>query len=107
MMCDRWRESFEAFAADMGERPEGTSLERIDNDGPYSPENCRWATRIEQQRNMRTTILVETEQGAFSLRDFARHSGVHPASLVYRMRTTGLPAVDAVKLITPRRKAAA
>lgn len=52
-VCDRWRHDFAAFLADMGERPEGLTLDRIDNDRGYSPDNCRWTTWTVQRRNQR------------------------------------------------------
>ena len=66
-ICDRWQgeHGFENFLADMGERPEGKSIDRINNDGNYEPGNCRWATQKEQVRNQRkrgTALLTREAQ---------------------------------------------
>ena len=61
-VCDRWR-TFENFLSDMGERPEGMTLDRIDNTKGYSPDNCRWATNQQQYQNKR---VVRDTSGKFT-----------------------------------------
>lgn len=59
-VCERWL-TFANFIEDMGERPEGMSIDRIDGTGNYEPGNCRWATTTEQQRNRSSNLLVEID----------------------------------------------
>ena len=87
-ICDRWLKSFPAFLEDMGERPSSDhSIDRIDNDGDYEPGNCRWATRTEQSRNMRSNVMVEHDGETLCLAEWAERYGVGPEQLNYRLKT--------------------
>lgn len=68
-VCQRW-DSFIAFLADMGERPEGTTLDRRNNDGDYDPDNCRWATKSEQAKNRRNARRISFQGATLSLSDW-------------------------------------
>lgn len=85
VVCDRWRRDFAAFFADMGCAPKGLSLDRIDNNGPYSPENCRWATAAEQTNNRRITTMVTFENQRMPLADAARLAGFDRRTLYQRL----------------------
>ena len=81
----RW-EKFENFLKDMGIRPEGTSIERKDNDGPYCKDNCTWATLKEQQTNRRCVTKIQYEDKELSLTDWAEYTGLPFNTLVHRRR---------------------
>lgn len=86
-VCDRWREDFRHFVADMGNPPSRHhSLDRIDNDGPYSPENCRWATAAEQRRNNRLVRLLTLGNATMCVKDWATHLKMPVQTLHGRLR---------------------
>ena len=87
-VCERWQE-YSNFLEDMGERPEGTSLDRIDVFGDYEPENCRWATLSQQQRNKRSNRTLTYKGVTKSLHDWAEETGVGPATLYKRLTEYG------------------
>lgn len=84
-VCEEWR-TFAGFLRDMGERPVGTSLDRIDNDGDYCPANCRWATQSEQCRNMRVTAMVTYRGAPIAVADLADHFGLAHCALKHRIK---------------------
>lgn len=76
-VCDRWRDSFAAFLEDMGRKPSKShSMDRIDSDGDYGPDNCRWADHITQQNNRRNNRLFEIDGRTQSLTVWCREYGV-------------------------------
>jgi len=86
-VCDRWRESYQAFLEDMGRRPPGPfSIERKDNNGNYEPGNCRWATQREQCNNRRTSHLITCNGETLSASDWARRIGIDAATILGRLR---------------------
>lgn len=92
-VCARWRD-FANFLADMGERPQGMTLDRIDNDGDYEPGNCKWAPPAEQAMNRRKTLTPAEKTdirslyatGAFSLRALGREFGVNHETIARVIR---------------------
>ena len=85
-VCARWRESFAAFKEDMGPRPSGRTLDRINNDGNYTPENCRWATTQEQNRNRRGLCLLTFQGKTRTITEWAAEIGISRMTLYNRRR---------------------
>lgn len=96
-ICDEWRTSFSAFAEHLGQRPSRRhSIGRIDNDGPYSPENCRWETPAQQNRNRRSVILYERDGKSMCLKDWAAEIGIDYSTLHKRVAYSGMSFEDAI-----------
>jgi hypothetical protein len=85
-ICDRWRKSFEAFLSDMGPRPDGTTLDRIDNDGNYEPGNCRWASKEEQSSNTRRSRFIEIGGERLTVSQWADRRRINRATLYSRIK---------------------
>lgn len=84
-VCDRWQE-FVHFFADMGPRPSPAhSIERVDNDRGYEPDNCRWATLQEQRRNMRQNRHITVDGVTRIATDWARDFGINPNTFLSRL----------------------
>lgn len=87
IVCERWRNSFADFAADMGPRPHGTTLDRYPNtNGNYEPGNCRWATPMQQANNRRTNVYLEAFGERRTIAEWSRHMGIKPDALRARLK---------------------
>lgn len=85
-VCPEWRASLAVFVADMGPRPEGTSLDRINNDGNYEPGNCRWATPKQQTNNARSNVFVEIGGERMTFAEASKRFGVPALRLRERVK---------------------
>lgn len=88
-VCDRWKDSFWDFCLDVGPRPEGTTLDRVDNSKGYEPGNVRWATAFEQTRNTDNNIWVEVNGLQYVEADLAREFNI-PRTTIQARRRRGL-----------------
>jgi hypothetical protein len=100
-VCERWH-SFENFYEDMGNPPEGMTLDRKDNSGDYCKENCRWATKEEQQNNTRYNVWLEHEGERRTIAQWAREIGMNVGTLGARLNVYGWSIERA--LTTPVRR---
>lgn len=90
-VCDRWKESYKNFLDDMGLKPDRTySIERINNDGGYEPDNCKWATPVEQGNNTRRNVRITLNGETKTQSQWARHFGI-PETTIRGRRKRGLP----------------
>lgn len=84
-ICNRW-DKFENFLEDMGERPNGKSLDRIDNNKGYNKENCKWADEKEQKSNMSSNILVKHNNKTITMAEWSRITNINYETIKYYRR---------------------
>jgi hypothetical protein len=75
-ICQRWLENFDNFLADMGNRPDGMSIDRIDVDGNYEPSNCRWATPVEQANNRRNNKIFNLNGKPYTAAQYSKEFNI-------------------------------
>lgn len=102
-VCERWLK-FENFLADMGEAPEGLTIERINNDGDYEPKNCRWASVSEQANNKSNTVRLTHRGFAMTLRDLSEQTGGNYHTLHHQIRRRGITVDEAIERNTRRKQ---
>lgn len=85
-VCEEWRKSFETFYKDMGDRPEGLSLGRIDNNGMYCKSNCQWETRIEQASNRRSSHFLTFKGETCTIDEWSRRTGLKKTTIHMRVK---------------------
>jgi len=96
VVCDRWRNSFTSFLEDMGERPDRSTIDRIDNSKGYEPGNCRWATSTEQIRNRRITRWLMFRGETRTLKEWADTFSLGYACVHHRLDMLGWSVEDAL-----------
>lgn len=96
VVCDRWKNSFYNFYADMGPRPKDCTIDRIDNSGNYELCNCRWASVKAQNNNRRSTVVVEIEGEKMSLKAAAKKLGIQYTTLISRKNNRRISGEEAV-----------
>lgn len=94
-VCERWNNSFESFLEDMGEKPDGMSLDRINSSGNYEPGNCRWATTAQQNRNRKSNINITHNGKTMCVRDWCHELGLN-ADRVYGYIRRGVSPKEAL-----------
>jgi hypothetical protein len=99
-ICNRWNHSFENFLKDMGKKPTGKSLDRKNNNGNYTPKNCRWATPYEQSNNSRHCRIIKYGGISKTLKGWADWSGINIRTLHSRLKNKTI----GMALNTPVRK---